>query len=327
MKQVILDMDPGVDDAMAMLLALKSPELEAKAITVVSGNIQLELCVRNALRVLDILGIDDNSMPIVAAGAKRPLKRERINVPSIHGSDGLGELDRFKEADGSKRYPDPEKRPSSTPAVDVILDLVDRSEEDITIIATGPLTNIAQAIMRDPETMRKIGTLIVMCGAFKTPGNITPVAEFNAYADPDAAQIVLDSGIHPLVIVGLDVTHKARLHRYYLHEKVRSSPTRIAQFVQDCTEFYMDFHKENEGFDGCYLHDPLAIGVAIRQDLVKTQDMRVQVETCVGITTGMTVADFRPRRSPLDEPNASVCLDVDGDGFLELFSERVLTDF
>jgi len=203
---------------------------------------------------------------------------------------------------------------------------VDRFAEDMTIVATGPLTNIAQAIIKDPETMRKTGSLVVMCGAFKTPGNITPVAEFNTYADPDAVQVVLDAGIHPLVIVGLDVTHKARLHRYYLYEKVRSSATRIAQFVQDCTGFYMDFHKENEGFDGCYLHDPLAVGVAIRPDLVKTQDMRVQVETCAGITAGMTVADFRPRRSSLDEPNASVCLDVDADGFLKLFSERVLTD-
>lgn len=326
MKPVILDMDPGVDDAMAMLLALRSPELAIKAITVVSGNIRLELCVRNVLRVLDILEIDDDKAPIVAAGAKRPVKKEPINVPSIHGCDGLGELDRFHLADGSKRYPDPKKEASSTPAVDVILDLVDRFAKDITIIATGPLTNIAQAIMMDREIMRKAGSLVVMCGAFKTPGNITPVAEFNAYADPDAVQIVLDSGMHPLVIVGLDVTHKARLHRYYLYEKVRSSDTRIAQFVQDCTGFYMDFHKENEGFDGCYLHDPLAVGVAIRPDLVKTQDMRVQVETCAGITNGMTVADFRPGPAPLDEPNASVCLDVNADGFLKLFSERVLTD-
>ena len=326
MKPVVLDMDPGVDDAMAMLLALRSPELEVKAITVVSGNIPLQLCVRNVLRVLDILGIDDDNVPIVAGGAERPLKREPLNVPGIHGCDGLGEIDRFHEADGSRRYPDPKREPSSTPAVDVILDFADKFAEDITVIATGPLTNIAHAIMRDPETMRKVGKLVAMCGAFRTPGNITPVAEFNAYADPDALKVVLDSGIHPLVIVGLDVTHKVQLYRHYLYEKVRSSGSRIAQFTRDCTGFYMDFHKKNEGFDGCYLHDPLAVGVAIRPDLVKTQDMRIQVETCAGITTGMTVADFRPRRSPIEKPNASVCLNVDADGFLKLFSERVLTD-
>jgi inosine-uridine nucleoside N-ribohydrolase len=135
----------------------------------------------------------------------------------------------------------------------------------------------------------------------------------------------LDSSIHPLTFVGLDVTHKARLYRHYLYEKVRSSKSKIAQFVQDCTEFYMDFHKKNEGFDGCYLHDPLAVGVAIWPSLVETQELHVQIETCARVTSGMTIADFRPRRSPLDKPNASVCMDVDADKFIRLFSERVLS--
>jgi len=322
MKPVILDMDPGVDDALAILLALKSPELDVKAITVVSGNIRLDLCVRNVLTILEILGIED--APIVSAGAERPFRREPVNVPSIHGCDGLGELDRFREADGSKRYPESKREASSRPAADVILDLVDNLAGNITIIATGPLTNIAQAIMKDSKTMRKVDSMVIMGGAFRTPGNITPVAEFNAYADPDALQIVLHSRINPLVIVGLDVTHKVRLYRHYLHEKVRSSGTKITQFVQDCTEFYMDFHKDNEGFDGCYLHDPLAVGVSIWPDLVETQDIHVQVETCGKLTVGMTLADFRPERSPLDKPNASICIGVDPDRFLRLFSERVL---
>jgi inosine-uridine nucleoside N-ribohydrolase len=325
MKPVILDMDPGVDDALAILLALRSPELEVKAIAVVSGNIKLDLCVKNALKVLDILEIDDNNAPIVAAGAEKPIRKDPFNVPSIHGCDGLGELHRFHEADGSQRYPDSAREPSTPTAVDVILDLVDRFTDNLTVIATGPLTNIAQAIMKDSKTMRKLGGIIIMGGAFKTAGNITPVAEFNAYADPDAVQVVLDSSIHPLTFVGLDVTHKARLYRHYLYEKVRSSKSKIAQFVQDCTEFYMDFHKKNEGFDGCYLHDPLAVGVAIWPSLVETQELHVQIETCARVTSGMTIADFRPRRSPLDKPNASVCMDVDADKFIRLFSERVLS--
>ena len=324
MRPVILDMDPGVDDALAILLALRSPELEVKAITVVSGNIKLDLCVKNVLRVLNILGIDDDSAPIVAAGSERPIRKDPLNVPSIHGCDGLGGLYRFHEADGSIRYPEPKRKPSSVPAVDVILDSVDRFARNLAIIATGPLTNIAQAIMRDSKTMRKIGETIIMGGAFKEPGNITPVAEFNAYVDPDALQIVLDSGISPLTIVGLDVTHKARLYKHYLYKRVCDSKNKVTQFVQDCTEFYMNFHKENEGFDGCYLHDPLAVGVAIWPELVKTQSLHVQVETYGRLTAGMTIADFRSRRSLSDKPNANVCMDVNADEFLKRFSERVL---
>lgn len=325
MKPVILDMDPGVDDALAILLAMRAPELEVKAITVVSGNIKLELCARNVLKVFDILEIDDINAPIVAVGAEHPIRKEPINVPSIHGCDGLGELDRFRETDGSKRYPDPKIEKSSIPAVDVILDMADKFADSLTLIATGPLTNIAQAIMKDSKTMRRIGNMVIMGGAFQTPGNITPVAEFNAYVDPDAVQIVLDSDIHPLTFVGLDVTHNVRLYRHYLHERVRANRTRISQFVQDCTEFYMDFHKKNDGFDGCYLHDPLAVGVAIWPSLVKMEEFHVQVETRGRITTGMTLADFRPRRSSLVKPNTSVCIDVDADKFLKLFSERVLS--
>ena len=324
MRPVILDMDPGVDDALAIILALRSNEISVKAITVVSGNIKLELCLSNVLKILDLLDIDDSEMPIVAEGAQRPIRRDAINVPSIHGSDGLGELCRFRKPDGSECYPESKRKPSPRSAVDVILELADKFNSDLTIVATGPLTNIARAIIEDSKTMRKVGKLVVMGGAFKTSGNMTPVSEFNAYADPDAWQIVLDSGISPLVIVGLDVTHKARLYRYYLHERVRASKTKIAQFVQDCTEFYMNFHKDNDGFDGCYLHDPLAVGVVISPAIVKTQDLYVRMETSGIVTTGMTVADFRPRRSSLEKPNASVCLDVDSDKFLKLFTDRVL---
>jgi purine nucleosidase/pyrimidine-specific ribonucleoside hydrolase len=317
MKRVILDMDPGVDDALAMILALRSPELKVEAITVVSGNIQLELCVKNALQVLDLLKIDD--VP-VSVGASRPLKRETVNASGVHGSDGLGGLNRFIKPDGTKRYPDPTGKPSSIPAVEHILDLVDRLRQDVSVISTGPLTNIAQAIIEDSKTMRKVGKLIIMGGAFSVSGNVTPVAEFNAYADPDAVQVVLDSGIRPLTYVGLDVTQKVRLYRDQLHRQ--GNKTKISQFVKDCTEFYMDFHKENDGFDGCYLHDPLAVGVAIQPDIVKTQDLYVQVETSSRITMGMTIADFRPRCT--DRPNTSVCVDVNADRFMSMFFQRIL---
>jgi inosine-uridine nucleoside N-ribohydrolase len=319
MKRVILDMDPGVDDALAIILALKSPELKVEAITVVSGNIQLEFCVKNALRVLELLKIDD--IP-VSAGADCPIKRERVNAPIVHGIDGLSELDRFID-DGKKRYPNPTGKPSPIPAVELILDLVDKFEQDISIIATGPLTNIAQAIIEDSRTMRKLGELIVMGGAFSVSGNITPVAEFNAYADPDAVQVVLDSGIRPLTFVGLDVTQKVILYRDQLDKWVDTNKTKISQFVKDCTEFYIDFHRDSEGFDGCYLHDPLAVGIAIQPDLVKTKDLFVQVETSSRLTMGMTVADLRPRST--GKPNAIVCIEVDADRFMNMFYKLVLS--
>jgi purine nucleosidase/pyrimidine-specific ribonucleoside hydrolase len=172
--------------------------------------------------------------------------------------------------------------------------------------------------------MRKVSGIVIMAGAFKTPGNVTPVAEFNAYADPDAMQIVLNSDINHLMLVSLDVTHKVRLYRHYLHERVRANRNRRLQFILDCTELYMDFHRKNDGFDGCYLHDPLAVGVAIWPNLVKMEELYVQVETCGRITTGMTVADFRLRRSNLPPPNTSVCMDVDAEKFMRLFSDRVL---
>jgi inosine-uridine nucleoside N-ribohydrolase len=318
MKRVILDMDPGVDDALAIILALRSPELKIEAMTIVSGNIQLELCVKNALHVLDLLEIEN--IP-VSAGADCPLKRGRVNAPSVHGSDGLGELGRLID-DGKKRYPDPTGKLSPIQAVELILGLVDKFGQDISIIATGPLTNIAQAIIEDSRTMRKLGELIVMGGAFSVSGNVTSVAEFNAYADPDAVQIVLDSGIRPLTYVGLDVTQKVRLYRDQLYKQVDNNKTKISQFVKDCTEFYMDFHRDNEGFDGCYLHDPLAVGIAIQPDLVKTQNLFVQVETFSRLTMGMTVADFRPISTK--NLNASVCIEVNAEKFMNMFLQRVL---
>jgi purine nucleosidase/pyrimidine-specific ribonucleoside hydrolase len=323
MKRVILDMDPGVDDALAIILAMLSPELKVQAITTVSGNVHVDLCTRNVRRVLEVL--KPEKPPIIARGEAAPLAAESLlDASGIHGQDGLGDLDRFTDEDGiTKRYPEPSLYPvSSDHAVDVILSMVVDHPHEITLIPTGPLTNIARAIIQDPERMKKFKEIVIMGGAFTVPGNVTAVAEFNILIDPHAADVVVNSGL-PITFVGLDVTHRVRLQRSHMRQEIEPLNTRLSQFIRDITSIYMDFHRENNGIAGCYLHDPLAVGVTIDPSLVKAEDFYVQVETQGEITLGMTVADLRPGRQRKGNPNVCVCTSVDADRFLTLFLDTI----
>lgn len=316
---VILDTDGGVDDAMAIIMALNSPQLDLKAITVVAGNIDVDQAAYNVLRVLSIAQPD--SPPTVAKGCEKPLVRPPFNAAGIHGADGLGELDRFKEADGTARYPKLTVEPSAEHAVDVLLKAAQDYGESLTIVTLGPLTNVATAIQRDAETMKKVGQIVTMGGAVTVPGNISAAAEFNFFVDPDAAQIVMESGI-PLVLVGLDVAMKAPLPRQVVESNLQDRPSQVAQFIADCTEIYMAFYRDNEGFYGCYAHDPLAIGVTIDRDLVTTESVYMVVETEGRFTTGMSLADRRDRRDEeSNPPNVEACLNVDTERFLQMFDE------
>ncbi|MXW05122.1 MAG: nucleoside hydrolase [Gemmatimonadetes bacterium] len=316
--RVILDTDTGVDDALAILLAMRSPELRVEAITGVCGNTSLENCVRNIHLTLSVL--DARETPVVAPGEDRPLVRELAFAGDIHGEDGLGGVSRQVDADGRRVYPDPDQPPGTEHAVDLITDLADRYPGELILIAVGPLTNVARAVMKDPDRMRGLRAIIIMGGAFETGGNVSPVAEFNIHADPHAAQIVCDSGI-PLVFVPLDVTRQAFLDAGTIDRFAAEAGAR-AVFVRDCTSRYVAFHRQNRGVNGCFLHDPLAVAVAVREDLVTTVPARVDVETAGDLTTGMTVADLRSDR--WDEPNARVCTAVDVQAFTTLFEERVL---
>jgi inosine-uridine nucleoside N-ribohydrolase len=302
---VLLDMDPGVDDALAILLAAVSPELDIRAITVCAGNVGLARCGLNALTTLQRVGLD-NAIP-VALGASRPLRRRPcLQGESVHGPDGLGGVCHL--------YPghDPAGL-DPRPAVDVILQAArdggDRREAaadtsprspmqaPLTIIATGPLTNIALAISLDPEAMRRVGRIVWMGGAYTTPGNVTPVAEFNAYCDPDAAAEVLSFGI-PVLAVGLDVTHQCKLTRQRLLLAADSRPESVLGFARDICQRYMDFHRDSEGQDLAFLHDPLAVGLAARPDLlIRSERHRVEVVCEPGPAQGMTIIDRRPGRS------------------------------
>ncbi|GAX34090.1 nucleoside hydrolase [Nodularia sp. NIES-3585] len=318
---VIIDTDGGVDDALALIMALNSPQLDLKAVTVVAGNINVDQAANNVLRVVSI--VEPDRLPIVAKGCEKPLEKPPFNAAGIHGADGLGELDRFQEADGTPRYPQLTMKPSEENAIDVLLKAAQEYGESLTIIALGPLTNLATAIQKDSTTMQKVGRIVIMGGAVTVPGNITAAAEFNFFVDPDAAQIVMESGI-PLTLVGLDVAMKAPLSRQIVEDNLQRRPTKVSQFIADCTGIYMAFYRDNEGFYGCYLHDPLAMAVAIDPSLVTTELLYMMVETQGRFTTGMSLADRRDRRDEkTNPPNVDACLDVDTERFMQLFDQLV----
>jgi len=316
-KKVILDTDTGVDDAMAIILALRSPELDVQAITTVAGNVGVAQCTKNVLRVLSLIG--HKEYPPVAEGAARPLVKAPFTAGSVHGEDGLGDL-------GDTYYPDlPTGLVSDKPAVDLVLHLIGSNPGELTLIATGPLTNVARAIQKDPRTMVQVQEIIFMGGAVRVPGNIPPgAAEFNIFVDPDGAGVVLGFPV-PLIMVPLDVTHEVNLMRTVVEQECTGHATAVVRFIADATRKYMQFYYSDQGHDGCYLHDPLAVGVAIDPSFVTTETMRMYVETEGKVTTGMTLPFRHPTRDPAkrDAPNATVCTAVDVPRFLRFFLERL----
>lgn len=333
---VILDMDPGVDDALAIILALKSGLFDIRAITICGGNVGLDQCALNALKTLKV--IDPESTIPVARGASRPLSRSPVSARGVHGPDGLGNV--------KNNYSDPPITDlDDRDAVDVILEAARTYSNDLVIVCTGPLTNIAQAISKDPEAMRSIKRIFWMGGSFSTFGNISPVAEFNAFCDPEAAQEVLSFGV-PMTVVGLDACMQCPLSLNELKNEVDKHSSKIGDFAKAITGMYMDFYHRQENFLGCYLHDPLAVAIAMWPDIItKSEPHHIHVVTHSGIAQGMTIIDRRPRNPWLntvckeainrigDEeqqilrefdvldlpPHVDVVLDVDSDIFLERF--------
>jgi inosine-uridine nucleoside N-ribohydrolase len=309
-KPILIDTDTGVDDALALILALRSPEISVKAITTVAGNIEVHKCTRNVHRVLDLLQVHDR--PIVAQGARHPIKRPLVIASEVHGLDGLGNVS------GSL----PPVRPYKTGnGVSTILEFCDRYQSKATIVAIGPLTNLALALKADKRTVRKIGRIVTMGGAFRVPGNTGPVAEFNYYVDPEAAHAVLSSGI-PTTVIPLDVTHQVVLMRKEMEYRATRRASKLAMTVLRMTRGYMRYHLATQGFNGGYLHDPMAVAVVVDPGLVKTRTTHVDVETKGEYTRGMTVTDFKARRSG-KRGQVHVALTVDRDRFLRLFHERL----
>jgi inosine-uridine nucleoside N-ribohydrolase len=303
---VLIDCDPGHDDAIALLLALASPELDVLGVTTVAGNTTLERTTANAIRVLEFVGRND--VP-VAAGAARPLVREASVADYVHGETGL---------DGPM-LPPPRREPLERHAVDFMAERILVSPAPVTLIPTGPLTNVAMLLATRPEVADRIGAIVLMGGAI-AEGNVTPAAEFNIWADPEAAARVFSSGLD-ITMIGLDVTHRALVTAADA-DRLRSLG-RTGTMVAELLDFFSRFHAETYGFDGAPVHDAVAVAEVARPGLVETAELHVAVECASELCRGRTVVD-RWRRTGL-APNASVGLDIDREGFVTLLSERLAT--
>ncbi|MFJ2047914.1 MULTISPECIES: nucleoside hydrolase [Paenibacillus] len=303
-RKVIMDCDPGHDDAIAIILAAAQPELEILAITTVSGNAEIEKTTQNALQICDLISLND---VVVSKGASEPLVRLRENAPGIHGESGL---------DGPK-FPEPSRSWSEEHGVDTIIRLVKESTEPVTLLPTGPLTNIALALTKAPEIKSNIDEIVLMGGG--TIGNWTPTAEFNIWADPEAAKKVFDSGI-PTVVMGLDITHQALATKEVIDE-VNKIDNHVAKIVGELLVFFASTYKEMFDFDGAPVHDVLTVAYCVAPELFKTKDVNIVVETKGEYTAGTTLVDLHGVTGR--KVNAKFGLELDVDGFWKLMIDAL----
>ena len=301
---VLIDCDPGHDDAMALLLALASPELELLGVTTVHGNQTLDKTTANALRVLEFAG--HGHVP-VAAGADRPLMRVPHVADHVHGETGLDGPD----------LPPPSRAPVSVHGVDFLADRLHESGRPVTLIPTGPLTNIAMLLQHHPDVVDDIERIVLMGGSI-AEGNITPAAEFNIWVDPEAAARVFSSGLD-VTMVGLDVTHRALMTEAHA-ERLRQSG-RVGAMVAELWAFYHRWHSRVYELPGTPVHDALAVAHVIRGDLMRTAHRNVEIECASELCRGRTVVDLWQISGR--EPNAHVGVEVEGDTFLGLLVERI----
>ena len=303
--KIIIDCDPGRDDAVALLLAMASPEeLDIRGVACVAGNVPLELTAANARRIVELAGRSD--IPVYA-GCARPIMRPLVTAAHVHGADGLA---------GAK-LPPPSMALSDGHAVDfIIAECLGAGPDGITLCPLGPLTNIALAIIKAPEILPNIAGIVLMGGAAPGPGNVTPAAEFNIYVDPHAAHVVFDCG-RPIVMHGLNVTHKALATPERI-ATIRALETPVADAVAAILTDYGRAGEEGDGDSGGPLHDPCVIAYLLRPQLFSGGRARVRIETQSESTLGRTVADWRDA-----DPNALVIADIDAAAFFALITERL----
>ncbi|MFP5077686.1 nucleoside hydrolase [Rhizobium sp. YIM 134829] len=307
-RKIIIDTDPGQDDAAAIMLALASPgEIEVLGITAVAGNVPLSWTQRNVRVICELCSRPDIK---VYAGADRPIKRPLITAEHVHGSTGL---------DGPT-LPEPTMPLQDGHAVDFIIETLRREPEGtVTLCTLGALTNIALMLQKAPDVASRVRELVMMGGGFFEGGNITPAAEFNIYVDPEAAEIVFKSGI-PIVMMPLDVTHRLLTLKARV-DKIRAIGTRPAVAMAEMLDFFERFDVEKYGSDGGPLHDPTVTAYLIRPELFSGRDCNVEIETQSELTVGMTVVDWW---QVTDRPhNAKVMRFVDDQGFFDLLTERL----
>ncbi len=308
-RKIIIDTDPGQDDAVAILLALASPELEVLGLTCVAGNVPLPLTARNSRVICELAGRPDIK---VFSGCDGPMTRQLITAEHVHGKSGLDGAD----------LPDPVMPLAGLHAVDFLIDTLHAERPgSVTLCALGPLTNIATAFRRAPEIASRLAEVVLMGGAYFEVGNITPAAEFNIHVDPQAAEIVFKSGV-PLVVMPLDVTHKALTTRARV-EAFRALGTPAGHAVAGWTDFFERFDMAKYGSEGAPLHDPCTIAYLLQPDLFSGRHINVEIETRGEFTLGMTVADWW--RVSGRRANAMFMRDLDAEGFFRLLTERIGT--
>ncbi len=307
-RKIIIDTDPGQDDAVAILLALANPQhIDILGLTAVAGNVPLDLTSKNVRIILEVAGRSD--IPVFE-GCDKPISRSLITAEHVHGKSGL---------DGPVLF-EPSTPIEEQGAVDFIIETLRHEPENtVTLCTLGPLTNIATAFSRAPDIAARAKELVMMGGGYFEGGNITPAAEFNIYVDPEAANIVMQSGV-PIVMMPLDVTHKVLTLKARV-EKIAALGTPISRFVVDMLEFFERFDVEKYGADGGPLHDPTVIAYLLKPELFAGRACNVEIETTSPLTLGMTVVDWwqvtkRPH-------NAMVMHDIDADGFFELLTESL----
>lgn len=306
--KVILDTDPGIDDALAFILLKAMPEIELQAITVTHGNTSVEKCTTNALKLVELLGMQN--IP-VAMGADQPLVKALSVAEETHGDTGLGHA----------VLPTPTTNVVATNAANLIIEIVNANPGEITILCIGPVTNLALALLKEPSLRKKIKNVVSMAGTIHYPGNATPSSEYNVFCDPESFDILLRSGID-LTIVPLDVTYQCLFTKDHV-ARLNGAREDIRNFIDRSTAFYMEFHAEYQGIQGCAINDPLAAAILVKPELVTFRDYFLDIELHGQFTTAKISADHFNATS--NRPNAKVAMEVNVDGFMDFFIERVKT--
>jgi purine nucleosidase len=305
-KRILIDTDPGIDDSLAILLALASPEIQLEGLTTVHGNCSLEQGTINALSVLELA----NAAHVpVAKGCELPLVQPSLLAPETHGNSGLGYA----------QLPEPGSKPIVQHGCDFLIEKILSNPGEITLVAIGPLTNIALAIRQEPRIAQAVKEVFVMGGALRHEGNTTPLAEFNTYVDPHAAHIVYHSGM-PITLTPLDVTYQCVLLAQDV-ERIKEVESRIPPFIEGATRFYMEFHDEYQDIQGCVINDPLTLALTFAPELCNYCEYYVDVDLSGGVSMGKTFADFFGMTGK--PANMKVALGVRPRAFIELFLERM----
>ncbi len=305
-KRILFDTDPGIDDALAILLALASPELKVEGISVVHGNCSADQALTNALGLLELTHAEN--IP-VARGFELPLIQPSLLAPETHGNTGMGYAE----------LPSPKVKAVAQHSVDFLIDKIMSAPGEITLVCIGPLTNVAVALRKEPRIAQAVKEVIIMGAAIRHQGNTTPLAEFNVYVDPHASYMIYHSGM-PITLVPLDVTYQCILTPNDVKRLQRiNSP--IPKFIADSTRFYMEFHDEYQKIDGCVINDPLALALTFAPHLCDYEEHFVDIDLSGGVSMGKTFADFyKMTKRPA---NMKVALGVRARDFIELFLERM----